>query len=196
MCKPLDSVFSWALVSTALPNRLDTEITKCPTSGSPRSPSLTTIRRSIIHRRRSLPSAAGRTFFVARQIPGSKNSPTFASVDLDIVKSAPSDQRGHVYERTSMLRYSAKFSAPRFVLAALIQPANSPGLTPVLAALLESDKTPPPGNCLLPLRSEEAAVPSPPVPEASGRDAQSGGPGARSRNHAVSHARLPSLDEL
>jgi len=159
----------------------------------------------------------GTFFVITGQIPGSKTMPTFVGRPImDILKESATvpTTKENVYERTSVLRYLTEVQREETLVA--LRPAPNPSnlasVDGALAKLRESGKTFTVGAVpYVPVRSEEAqpcSAPAPAVPCFAGR-VRADGPGALSwdefrkaaalghefANHAVSHARLPSLDE-
>jgi hypothetical protein len=97
-----------------------------------------------------------------------------------------------------MLRYLGEIQRNEIVLASRVQPANLAGVDDVLAKLRASGQTYAVGAIpYVPVRSEEAGRPVANGPGALSWDEmrKAASQGHEIANHAVSHARLPSLDE-
>jgi hypothetical protein len=106
--------------------------------------------------------------------------------------------QANVFERTSMLRYLGEIQRNEIVLATRVQPNNLAGVDAVLAKLRDSGQTYAVGAIpYKPVRSEEAGRPAADGPGALSWDEMRrvAKQGHEIANHAVSHARLPLLDE-
>jgi peptidoglycan/xylan/chitin deacetylase (PgdA/CDA1 family) len=143
----------------------------------------------------------GTFFVITAQIPGSKNMPTFVGRPImEILEESATipTSASNVFERTSMLRYLGEIQRNDIVLAARVQPANFAGVDDVLAKLRATGQTYAVGAIpYAPVRSEEAGRPAANGPGGLSWDEMRkvASQGHEIANHAVSHARLPSLDE-
>jgi peptidoglycan/xylan/chitin deacetylase (PgdA/CDA1 family) len=182
-----------------------TEITKWP-DGKLAAVAITYDDSTINQFRIALPLMSERglvgTFFViTAQIPGSKNMPTFVGRPImEILKESATvpTSTANVYERTSMLRYLGEIQRNEIVLATRVQPSNLAGVDAVLGKLRESGQTYAVDAVpYVPVRSEEAGRPAATGPGGLSWDEmrKAASQGHEIANHAVSHARLPSLDE-
>src|SRR5262245_39306194 len=182
-----------------------TEITKWP-DGRQAAVAITYDDSTINQFRIALPlmnerGLVGTFFVITAQIPGSRNMPTFVGRPImEILKESATvpTSASNVFERTSMLRYLGEIQRNDIVLASRVQPANLAGVDDVLAKLRTTGQTYAVGAIpYAPVRSEEAGRPA-----ANGTGGLSwdemrkvASQGHEIANHAVSHARLPSLDE-
>jgi peptidoglycan/xylan/chitin deacetylase (PgdA/CDA1 family) len=194
-----------AVASVSAQSDPKTEITKWP-DGKLAAIAITYDDSTINQFRIALPlmnerGLVGTFFVITAQIPGSKNMPTFVGRPImEILEESATvpTSASNVFERTSMLRYLGEIQRNDIVLASRVQPANLAGVDDVLAKLRATGQTYAVGAIpYAPVRSEEAGRPA-----ASGRGGLSwdemrkvASQGHEIANHAVSHARLPSLDE-
>jgi len=194
-----------AVASVSAQPRPKTEITKWP-DGKLAAVAITYDASTINQFRIALPlmnerGLVGTFFVITAQIPGSTNMPTFVGRPImEILKesaTAPTSA-SNVFERTSMLRYLGEIQRNDIVLATRVQPANLAGVDDVLAKLRATGQTYAVGAIpYTPVRSEEAGRPAANGPGGLSWDEMRkvASQGHEIANHAVSHARLPSLDE-
>jgi peptidoglycan/xylan/chitin deacetylase (PgdA/CDA1 family) len=215
------SVLSVAGAGAQAPQTPKTEITKWP-DGRLAAVAITYDDSTINQFRIALPlmnerGLVGTFFVITGQIPGSKNMPTFVGRPImDILKESATvpTSKDNVLERTSMLRYLTEVQREEILVALRPAPApnNLASVDGALAKLRESGKTFTVGAVpYVQVRSEEAQPCAGAVakPTCFAGRVRADGPGALSwdefrkaaaqghefANHAVSHARLPSLDE-
>jgi peptidoglycan/xylan/chitin deacetylase (PgdA/CDA1 family) len=183
-----------------------TEITKWP-DGKLAAVAITYDDSTINQFRIALPlmnerGLVGTFFVITAQIPGSKNMPTFVGRPImEILEESATvpTSAANVYERTSMLRYLGEIQRNEIVLATRVQPSNLAGVDAVLGKLRESGQTYAVDAVpYVPVRSEEAGRPAAAGPGGLSWDEMRkvASQGHEIANHAVSHARLPSLDEV
>ena len=194
-----------AVASVSAQSDPKTEITKWP-DGKLAAVAITYDDSTINQFRIALPlmnerGLVGTFFVITAQIPGSKNMPTFVGRPImEILKesAAVPTSASNVFERTSMLRYLGEIQRNDIVLATRVQPANLAGVDDVLAKLRATGQTYAVGAIrYAPVRSEEAGRPAAHAPGGLSWDEMRkvASQGHEIANHAVSHARLPSLDE-
>ena len=194
-----------AVVSVSAQEGPKTEITKWP-DGKLAAAAITYDDSTINQFRVALPlmnerGLVGTFFVITAQIPGSKNMPTFVGRPImDILKESATvpTSAANVYERTSVLRYLGEIQRNEIVLATRVQPNNFVVVDAVLAKLRESGQTYAVDAIpYTPVRSEEAGRPAAAGPGGLSWDEMRkvASQGHEIANHAVSHARLPSLDE-
>ena len=182
-----------------------TEITKWP-DGKLAAVAITYDDSTINQFRIALPlmnerGLVGTFFVITAQIPGSKNMPTFVGRPImEILRESATvpTSASNVFERTSILRYLGEIQRNDIVLSARVQPANLAGVDDVLAKLRATGQTYAVGAIpSAPVRSEEAGRPPANGPGGLSWDEMRkvASQGHEIANHAVSHARLPSLDE-
>ncbi len=194
-----------ALASVSAQSDPKTQITKWP-DGKLAAVAITYDDSTINQFRIALPlmnerGLVGTFFVITAQIPGSKNMPTFVGRPImEILKESATvpTSTSNVLERTSMLRYLGEIQRNEIVLATRVQPANLAGVDDVLAKLRATGQTYAVGAIpYAPVRSEEAGRPAANGPGGLSWDEMRkvASRGHEIANHAVSHARLPSLDE-
>jgi peptidoglycan/xylan/chitin deacetylase (PgdA/CDA1 family) len=192
-------------VSIAAQEAPKTEITKWP-DGKLAAVAITYDDSTINQFRVALPlmndrGLVGTFFVITAQIPGSKKMPTFVGRPImEILKESATvpTSAANVFERTSMLRYLGEIQRNEIVLATRIQPSNLAGVDAALSKLRESGKTYAVDAIpYVPVRSEEAGRPVAAGPGSLSWNEMRkvASQGHEIANHAVSHARLPSLDE-
>jgi peptidoglycan/xylan/chitin deacetylase (PgdA/CDA1 family) len=196
------SVWSVATLSAQAPR---TEITKWQ-DGKQACVSITYDDSTINQFRIALPLMNERglhgTFFVITgQIPGSRNMPTFVGRPImDILRESATvpTNKDNVFERSSLLRYLGEAQRVEEALGTRIQVTNFATVDAALAKLRETGKTYAVGAIpYVPVRSEEAGRPLASQPGGLTWDEfrKAAAQGHEFANHAVSHARLPLLDE-
>ena len=194
-----------AVASVSAQSDPKTEITKWP-DGKLAAVAITYDDSTINQFRIALPlmnerGLVGTFFVITAQIPGSKNMPTFVGrpiMEILAESATVPTSASNVLERTSMLRYLGEIQRNDIVLATRVQPANVAGVDDVLAKLRATGQTYAVGAIpYAPVRSEEAGRPAANGPGGLSWDEMRrvASQGHEIANHAVSHARLPSLDE-
>ena len=194
-----------AVASVSAQSDPKTKITKWP-DGKLAAVAITYDDSTINQFRIALPlmnerGLVGTFFVITAQIPGSKNMPTFVGRPImEILRESATvpTSASNAFERTSMLRYLGEIQRNDIVLSARVQPANLAGVEDVLAKLRATGQTYAVGAIpYTPVRSEEAGRPPANGPGGLSWDEMRkvASQGHEIANHAVSHARLPSLDE-